>query len=84
MLYMPLASYLIITIGVALLGIFIGFLSHSIWICNQAGCNTDNQLIRAGRKLTIGDCAKALSKLREKNGYMYNPSDREIMEEALR
>jgi len=34
-------------------------------------------------KLTIGDLSEALARLKKKNGYMYNPSENEIREEAI-
>ena len=34
--------------------------------------------------ITLGDMAESLDKLRKENGLFYNPSEREILDEAMR
>lgn len=34
--------------------------------------------------ITIGDCAEALQRIRDREGWYYNPSMNEILREAIR
>ena len=36
------------------------------------------------KNVTIGDCAEALAKIEQEKGYRYKPSDKEILDEAIR